>query len=159
MKLFELYEVLRFLAQSNDELVLYLPKDEDDLLYRRLDEDGFYVGVQMPSKAAGLTCLRVIHVQFTDVNDQELVSLISEIMNLLVIMSDMPIHAEYFWMVDKNQCVFTGPYDGFWTILRRLALQGLKMADAEVRLPQTPFRELIKLAGFSKWKVVPSSDD
>ncbi len=159
MKLFKLNEALKFLAQSNEDLVLYLPRYEEDLHYRRLDDDGFYVGFQMPSKAAALTCAEVLHERFTEVNNEELACLIGEIMSLLMIMDFESIQAEYFWMVDKTGGMVTGFYDDFWSILRRLASQGLSMSGAEIRLPETPFGEFIKLAGFSRWRVVPASDD
>jgi hypothetical protein len=159
MKLFELHEVLRFLAQSNDELVLFLPGYEEDLLYRRVDEDGFYEDVQLPSKAAGITCIRVIHVLFPDVDNEGLASLIGEILSFILIMIGVSIQGEYLWMVDKNNYMIHGPYDDSWAILRRLASQGLRMIGAEIRPPQTPFGEFIKLGGFSMWKVVPTSND
>jgi hypothetical protein len=159
MKLAKLHEVLRFLAQSNDELVRYLPDYDLDLHYRRVDDDGFYESVQIPSKAAGLTCLTVLHGLFHKVDDEGLAFLIGEIVSFLTIMIDLSSQSEYHWMVDKNKYAINGPYDHSWAILRRLASQGLSMMDAEIRPPQIPFGELIKLGGFSKWKIVPASDD
>ena len=159
MKLFELHEVLRVLAQPSEELVIYLPEYQEDLFYRRVDEDGFYEGVQIPSKAAGLTCIAVIHVLFPEVGSEGLASLIGEIESFLTMMIDLSSRAEYHWMVDKNNYIVSGPYDHSWAILRRLASQGLVMIDPEIRPPQLPFEEFIKLGGFSKWKVIRASND
>jgi hypothetical protein len=158
MNAFELNEVLSFLAQPHDDLQLYVPEYEEHLHYRCLDEDGFYVDDQIPSKAAGQTCIAVIDKYVSAISDVELTRLTQEIESLLLIMVDLTRQSEYHWMINKNSYMISGPNDTSWAILRRLASLALSRIGEEIRPPSIPFREFIKLGGFSSWKVVPISD-
>ena len=159
MELVNLVNVFMFLAQPHEELVLYFPDYELNSLYRRVDDDGFYEDIQIPSKAAGLTCITVIHDLFAEVKNKELISLMGEAMSLLTMMLDLPSHSEYLWMVNKDRSLIRGPYDTSWAILRRLATCWLSGFDANIRPSKLPFAEFIKLGGFSRWNIIPSSED
>jgi hypothetical protein len=159
MKNMELQEALKFLAQSNDELVRYLPEYDEDLHYRRVDEEGYQQDVQIPSKAAALICFTAIRYRFSAADSEELTYLLGEVVSLLAIMFDLSRDTNYHWFVNKNEHGVHGPYDHCWAILRRLASQGLSMIVAGMGPPSLPFAELIKTGGFSKGKVAWTSRD
>jgi hypothetical protein len=153
----ELIEVFRFLAQSNEEMSLQLPDYDEDFLYRRRDGDGFFEDIPIPAKAAGMTCLTLIHERFTLASTEELALLMNDIACLLTIMDELPPRqSEYLWLIDKNKYMISGPYDSSWSILRRMAVQALRLLGDETRSLPIPFDEFIKLGGFSRWKIVPT---
>lgn len=151
----ELIEAFKVLAQSTDDLSLYFPRGEENLLYRRVDENGFYDDVWLPSKVAALTCASIIHDLFHTIVDDSVKQVASEIQSLILIMID--ISSEYHWMIDKNAYMIQGPYDTSWAILRRLASVGLTAISSEIQPPQSTFGEFVKLGKFSEWKIVPAS--
>ncbi len=74
-----LIEVFKVLAQLTDDLSLYFPLGDQNLLYRRLDQSGFFDDIQLPSKAAALTCASIIHHAYHTIEDDMVRQIASEI--------------------------------------------------------------------------------
>lgn len=154
----ELIEAFRVLAQSTDDLSLYFPQGEENLLYRRVNEDGFYDDVWIPTKAAAMTCATIIHDLFVLITDDSVRQIASEIQSLVYIMIN-EISSDYHWFPNKDTFWIQGPNDTSWEILRRLASIGLTAIGSEIQPPQNSFDDFIKLGEFSEWKIVPASGD
>jgi len=153
----ELIEAFEVLAQSTDDLVRYCPLGEQNLLYRRLDQNGFFDDVQLPSKAAAMTCASIIHVVYASIEDDTVRQIASEIESFIAIMLELP--SQYQWSISKRECFIEGPNDASWDVLRRLASLGLTAIGSEIKPPQNSFGEFIKLGQFSEWKIVPAAGD
>jgi hypothetical protein len=154
----QLIEAFRVLAQSTDDLKLYCPRGEENLLYRRVNEDGFHDDVWQPSKAVAMTCASIIYNLFHPITDDSVRQITSEIQSFIYIMV-IEISSDYHWFPDKDECWIQGPNDASWKILRRLASLGLTAIGSEIQPPQNSFVEFIKLGEFSEWRIVPASGD
>ncbi|WP_165073429.1 hypothetical protein [Paludisphaera rhizosphaerae] len=153
----ELTEAFRVLAQSADGLRSYCPRYEESILYRRVDEDGFYEDIPIPSKAVAITCASLIHEMFHRIEDDSVKKLAVEIQSLILMMLDLS--SEYHWAIDKNVSLVQGPYDTSWAILQRLASCTLNAIGAQSGAPRIPFGDFLGFASFSRWEIVPASGD
>ena len=148
----KLLEAFKLLAQSRDDLSLYLPVGEENLLYRRADENGLFEDVWLPAKAAAMTCASIIHDVFHSIEDETVKQIASEIQSFISIM--LEVASQYHWSISKHECFIEGPNDVSWAILRRLASLGLTAIGSEIKPPQDSFGDFVKLGNFSQWRIV-----
>jgi hypothetical protein len=153
----ELIEAFKVLAQSTDDLARYCPLGDENLLYRRTDENGFFDDVWLPSKAAAMACESIIHGVFHPIEDDTVRQIASEIQALILIMLELP--SQYQWSISKRESFLEGPNDASWKVLRRLASLALTAIGSEIKPPQNSFGEFVKLGNFSLWRIVPASGD
>jgi hypothetical protein len=72
---------------------------------------------------------------------------VRDMLCVLLMMGDLSAQ-EYFWFLDKKSHPTSGPHDGAWRVLARLAKIALVQFDSSEEGPMIDFREILRSVEF-----------
>jgi hypothetical protein len=139
-----LTSVLQFLAMNENEKIAYLPRVDPQVTYyhKELDED-----VLFPSRVVANSCYQILDREFQDYSE-EMKPILNDLKILLYVALDSDARGPYMWVIEKGSFGISGPYDGLWDILRRIASLALK----QLAIPsKTGILDYSHLAGSCGW--------